>query len=344
MAGFAHPLRIAVSAAPALLLALNAGAARAEMHLSPTSASSTLAYNNADRVASTLLAGGMSRLAAISAQQGNASLAPWTAPFVEPQAVINEGRIKNILAHMPGWELQGIRLSLAQPVSYRQPDLMPAFMRGIVATPATNIPATSMLFPQAAPLKPQPADTPRNGQPDIFGSVAMAVARTSLDSKWAAVARSAPTAGIPANLLRSARMTQGLRQAELVNSWVNSRLRFVDDRQGGDRWASASQSLQRGAGDCEDYAITKMQLLAAAGFDRRAMFLVIARDLVRQADHAVLAVRIDGQLMVLDNMTDRVLPSSAVSDYRPIMSFNAFGRWTHGYRLNTPQPVRFAAR
>ena len=87
-----------------------------------------------------------------------------------------------------------------------------------------------------------------------------------------------------------------------------------------------------------------MQLLEAAGFDRHAMFLVIARDLVRQADHAVLAVRVGSDLMVLDNMTDRVLPSSEVSDYRPIMSFNAYGRWTHGYRVKTPQPVQFAAR
>ncbi|NIJ16928.1 transglutaminase-like cysteine peptidase [Sphingobium vermicomposti] len=349
MAGFAHPLRIAASAAPVLLLALNAGAAKAEMLPSPAasypSASAALAYGSADRVASTLLAGGMSRLAAISAQQGSASLLPWTAPFVEPQAVINEERVKKMLSHMPGWELQGIRLTLAQPVfSYRQPDLIPAFMRGIVATPAASIPTAAILFPTAAPLKRDPVDTPRNGQPDIFGSVAMAVARTPLDGKWAAVAHSAPTAAVPANLLRSARAAQGLQQVELVNSWVNGRLRFVNDRQGGDSWASANQSLLRGAGDCEDYAIAKMQLLAAAGFERRAMFLVIARDLVRRADHAVLAVRIDGQLMVLDNMTDRVLPSSAVSDYRPIMSFNAFGQWTHGYRVKTPQPVQFAAR
>ncbi len=348
MAGFAHPLRIAVSAAPALLLAVNAGAAQAEMHLSPArpaSTSGTLNYGNADRVASTLLAGGMSRLTAISAQQGSTSPLPWTAAFVEPQAIVNEGRIKKMLAHMPGWELQGIRLTLGQPaVSYRQPDLMPAFMRGFIAAPATSVQAAASILPETAPLPSQPVDAPRNGQPDIFGSVAMAVSRTPLDGKWAAVARSAPTASIPASLLRSARAAQGLQRIEMVNRWVNGRLRFVNDPQGGDVWTSAMQSLQRGAGDCEDYAIAKMQLLAAAGFDRRAMFLVIARDLVRRADHAVLAVRVDGQLMILDNMTDRVLPSSAVSDYRPIMSFNAFGRWTHGYRVSTPQPVQFAAR
>jgi predicted transglutaminase-like cysteine proteinase len=48
--------------------------------------------------------------------------------------------------------------------------------------------------------------------------------------------------------------------------------------------------------------------------------------------------------MILDNMTDKVLPSSQVSDYRPILSFNAYGRWTHGYRVTKPQPVQFAAR
>ena len=343
MSGFAQILRIAPLAAPALLLSAQSGNAFAQS-LTPTgttSAASTSAnYGQADRLASSLLAGGMSRLAAISAQQGGASPFAWSPPLAEPQAIINDSRVGQAVSRMPGWELQGVRLTLSQPAfSYKQPDLVPTFMRGLVTAPAA-----SFALPKPTPLPSAPTQTPRAGQPDIFGSVAMAVSRTPLDDKWAAVAKSAFAPVASASFLRAARSSAGMQQVEMVNRWVNSRLRFVDDRQGRDSWASANQSLQRGAGDCEDYAIAKMQLLEAAGFDRRAMFLVIARDLVRQADHAVLAVRVGSELMVLDNMTDRVLPSSTVSDYRPIMSFNAYGRWTHGYRVTTPQPVQFAAR
>lgn len=300
-------------------------------------------YTPAERVSANLLAGGMSRLAAISAQQGGAIAAPWMPqqPAIT-DVIVNDRRIANF--RLPGWQLQGVQLSLAQPVlAYRQPDLMPSFMRDFAPAP-TPAPRPSAFV---MPVRPVPAlsgqPVPRDGQPDVFGSVAMPVSRTLLDGKWAAVSGTL-SKGLWSGIVQAARGSAAQQQVEMINSWVNHRLRFVDDRQGGDVWASAARTLQSGAGDCEDYAIAKMKLLEAAGFDRHAMFLVIARDLVRQADHAVLAVRAGSELMILDNMTDRVLPSSQVSDYRPILSFNAYGRWTHGYRVKTPQPVQFAAR
>lgn len=352
MSGFAPLPRLAArGVTPVLLLGTAIGTAMAQGSAVPVLVGTPTtvgakAYGNADRVASSLLAGGMSRLAAISAQQGGSVAPPWSPPSVAPGAVINGQRVGAFWGKLPGWQLQGVALTLEQPtISYRQPDLMPAFMRGLTPAPASPalqsaafvMPSRSMPVTPAAPMV-------RTGQPDVFGSVAMAVSHTSLDGKWASIAQPIAGSGLWSGIVNTARSASRQQQVEMINSWVNRRLRFVDDRQGGDSWASASQSLQRGAGDCEDYAIAKMKLLEATGFDRRAMFLVIARDLVRQADHAVLAVRIDRDLLILDNMTDRVLPSSSVGDYRPIMSFNAYGRWTHGYRVTTPQPVRFAAR
>ncbi|UZW55464.1 transglutaminase-like cysteine peptidase [Sphingobium sp. JS3065] len=334
MSGFA-PLsrpalcRIALRATPALLLA--------------TAGGNALAQAPADRVSANLLAGGMSRLAAISAQQGGTVLqTPWVEQPTAPDAIVNDRRINGFIGKLPGWRLQGVQLSV---VSYRQPELVPGFMRGFLPAPAaTTIPQASAFVMPARPVPALSGQPPRSGQPDVFGSVAMPISRTLLDGKWASVSATLPGKGVWSGVLNAARGSSSQQQVEVINSWVNRRLRFVDDRQGGDNWASAARTLQSGAGDCEDYAIAKMKLLEAAGFDRRAMFLVIARDLVRQADHAVLAVRIGGELMILDNMTDRVLPSSSVGDYRPIMSFNAFGRWTHGYRVTTPQKVQFAAR
>ncbi|AEG48081.1 transglutaminase family protein cysteine peptidase BTLCP [Sphingobium chlorophenolicum L-1] len=340
--------RIALRAAPALLLVTAGSHALAQAPLGAfpdTFGQGRVAYTPADRVSANLLAGGMSRLAAISAQQGGAvDPAPWIAQPVAPDAIVNDRRINDFSGKLPGWRLQGVQLSV---VSYRQPELVPGFMRGFLSPP------TAAALPQASafvmPARPVPALSgqvmpPRSGQPDVFGSVAMPISRTLLDGKWASVSAGLPGKGVWSGVLNTARGSAAQQQVEMINSWVNGRLRFVDDRQGGDNWASAARTLQNGGGDCEDYAIAKMKLLEAAGFDRHAMFLVIARDLVRQADHAVLAVRIGGELVILDNMTDRVLPSSSVSDYRPIMSFNAFGRWTHGYRVTTPAKVQFAAR
>ena len=126
-----------------------------------------------------------------------------------------------------------------------------------------------------------------------------------------------------------------LDRIEAVNRYVNRRVEFVDDsRQYGraDLWTAASDTLRRGRGDCEDYAIAKLQMLRAAGFSDRDLYLVIVKDLVRRADHAVLVVRAGGRMLVLDNGTDVVADADNVRDYRPVLTFSANGAWTHGYR------------
>jgi len=182
-----------------------------------------------------------------------------------------------------------------------------------------------------------------SGRPDVFGSVALSVSKTPLDASW----RRAATSGIagPAALYASGLADKDqVARLEAVNRYVNGRVRFVDDQvQFGraDVWVSASETLRRGKGDCEDYAIAKMQMLRRAGFAERDLYVVIVRDLVRRADHAVLVARADGRMFVLDNGTDKLLDTSAVSDYRPIMTFASKGSWTHGYRREAA-PVQMA--
>lgn len=173
-----------------------------------------------------------------------------------------------------------------------------------------------------------------SGRPDVFGSVALSVARTPLDARWRRAGTSAiagPAAQFATELSGESKFTR----LEAVNRYVNGRVRFVDDQvQFGraDVWTSAADTLRRGKGDCEDYAIAKMQMLRRAGFSDRDLYVVIVRDLVRRADHAVLVARAEGRMYVLDNGTDKLLDTAAVSDYRPIMTFASRGTWTHGYR------------
>jgi predicted transglutaminase-like cysteine proteinase len=192
-------------------------------------------------------------------------------------------------------------------------------------------------------IERSPDDGATSGRPDVFGSVALSVSKTPLDGDW----RRAGTSGIAGPAARYASSLTGkdrVARLEAVNRYVNDRVRFVDDQvQFGraDVWASASETLRRGKGDCEDYAIAKMQMLRRAGFAERDLYVVIVRDLVRRADHAVLVARAEGRMFVLDNGTDKLLDSAAVSDYRPIMTFASKGSWTHGYRREAV-PVQMA--
>lgn len=182
------------------------------------------------------------------------------------------------------------------------------------------------------------------GRPDVFGSVALTVGHTPLDYRWRKVAR-AGVSGAPAAYAASLTSRGELERIEAVNRYVNRRIEFVDDsRQYGraDLWTAAGDTLKRGRGDCEDYAIAKLQMLRKAGLSNRDLYLVIVKDLVRRADHAVLVVRAAGRMLVLDNGTDMVADADTVHDYRPVLTFSANGAWTHGYRRAVP-PMTLAA-
>lgn len=179
-------------------------------------------------------------------------------------------------------------------------------------------------------------------QPDIFGSTALKIQRTPLDTQWRRVLAAGPAAGRWTRVLHRVGAQDRGARIQAVNSWVNAQLDFREDRQTWgteDRWSTLSESLARGRGDCEDYAIAKLQMLRAAGIASDDLYLTIVKDLVHRADHAVLVVRLDGKFLVLDNATDRILESQDVRDYRPIFTYSARGTWIHGYR----RQVEFAA-
>lgn len=183
-----------------------------------------------------------------------------------------------------------------------------------------------------------------NDRPDVFNSVALSIGRSPLDQRWHQVSGAGVSgnAGAFAAQLRDEAIFAKL---EAVNSYVNHRVRFIDDRiQFGtaDKWQAASETLTRGRGDCEDYAIAKRAMLRAAGVADRDLYLVVLKDLTRRADHAVLVVRAQGRFLVLDNGTDRIVDSSDLGDYRPVITFTAGRTYTHGYRRDVP-PVTFAS-
>lgn len=178
-------------------------------------------------------------------------------------------------------------------------------------------------------------------RPDVFNSVALPIGRTSIERRWRKVANGA-VGGASAAYASGLSDRSPIEKLEAVNAYVNARVRFTDDSRQyktDDYWTTAADTLRRGRGDCEDYAIAKLQLLRRAGFADKDLYLVILRDTLRRADHAVLVVRAEGRLLVLDNGTDRLIDSYDMPDYRPIITFSGKRAWTHGYRRALPPMV-----
>lgn len=172
------------------------------------------------------------------------------------------------------------------------------------------------------------------GANDFLNSKRLTVSHTSFDASWNRVAAAkVPGMSRVRGLLRSAGSD---RQALLasVNAWTNAKIRYVRDSNlygQKDYWADAATTLRKRAGDCEDIAIVKMQLLAAAGVPMEDMNLTIAQDLARLEAHALLVVRLNGRFVLLDDGTNELLEANAPLDYMPIMSFSANRKWLHGF-------------
>lgn len=207
------------------------------------------------------------------------------------------------------------------------------------AEPAGN--TTAQLAPEAsAGLEQLPAECAappvRPAAPDIFGMAATPVSIRATHRDWEAA-----RTGLPADargpwdeLLDQAMRVSGGNPLDMVNRWVNWHVLYREDRNG-DAWSSATETLQLGTGDCEDLAIVKMALLTELGIGPDDMFLVIVRQKARGGDHAVLAVRRDGAMVVLDSSTDVLQPASALGGaYQPTVSYSGSFAWIYGYRAS----------
>lgn len=100
------------------------------------------------------------------------------------------------------------------------------------------------------------------------------------------------------------RARNGRARIGVINRAINLAIQPMSDfAQWGvaDHWSSPLETFLTGRGDCEDYAIAKYVALVEAGVAEEDVKLVIERDLTTNQNHAVVATRLDGDWIVLDN-------------------------------------------
>ena len=131
-----------------------------------------------------------------------------------------------------------------------------------------------------------------------------------------------------------------------INTFFNRNVLYREDRDVWgvvDYWASPLETLAKGSGDCEDYAIGKYFSLLAAGIPSVKMRLVYVRAQLGggiQA-HMVLAYypEPNGEPLILDNLITEIRPASRRPDLTPVFSFNAEGLWQGVTGTSAGDPV-----
>jgi predicted transglutaminase-like cysteine proteinase len=142
------------------------------------------------------------------------------------------------------------------------------------------------------------------------------------------------------SLINSAAGLDPAERAEAVNRWVNGAVRY--QRDAGDQWSSPLETLERGHGDCEDFAIAKYAVLRATGVPDADLRLVIGRDRALREDHMVLAVRHGGRWSMLDNRTNRIFEDREYPNFTPRFAIDGLGLKQLG--SPPPEPFTLASR
>ena len=121
------------------------------------------------------------------------------------------------------------------------------------------------------------------------------------------------------------------KQIRLVNRYINGQ-RYKDDRVSsqsvaGNQWETLTEFLNDG-GDCEDFAVAKYFVLREFGVDAEDMRIVIGRESQRATHHAMLAIRFDEGVWLLEN--DNTIHRNGSQDIsRFVYAINEQGIWDH---------------
>ncbi|WGS21515.1 MULTISPECIES: transglutaminase-like cysteine peptidase [unclassified Bradyrhizobium] len=206
-------------------------------------------------------------------------------------------------------------------------------------TPAAELNAASLLTPGPAEL------IGKSTEP--FGLPTTLLANGGLHRKWLGVQRQladelvqlahcdgdregcgSPEALRFLAIIDAGRARDGRARLGTINRAVNLAIRPGSDLAlygEIDVWTSPLATFAKGAGDCEDYAIAKFVALREAGVAPDDLRIVIMHDLLGGEDHAVVAARLDGRWLTLDNRRMAMIKDSDVRNFRPTFVIDQHG-------------------
>jgi predicted transglutaminase-like cysteine proteinase len=202
----------------------------------------------------------------------------------------------------------------------------------ILCGSAAELRAGTLLSPGAGVLVRKSAEP--------FGVFAFAISTGGLQQKWLALKDeldgdmvqlalcdgdrdncASPAALKLLAIVDQARTRDGRARLGETNRAINLAIRAADDGIN-DVWSSPLATFARGAGDCEDYAIAKLAALRLAGVAAADLRILVVRDVKAGEEHAVVAARLDGHWLMLDNRRMAMVEDDAARSYQPLFALH----------------------
>jgi len=181
---------------------------------------------------------------------------------------------------------------------------------------------------------------PQNGAspvaPDIFGTASVSAGVTFYDARFRRVSSTDRAHPMVLQIADSVRALPPEQQLATVLREVKQRVRWAQDldtMKVADLWANAGETLERGAGDSEDIAVVEMQVLKAAGWNARDLYISIGREL-GVGSHIVLLARAPSGFYMLDDKFDHPVNASEHGLFTPILTLGEGKSWVHGRRIH----------
>ena len=216
-------------------------------------------------------------------------------------------------------------------------------LASLAACFASSSLAQTVVGPDSAPgrynrlrdMSVRPATAIAPVRPDVFGTAAIGAGVTFYDARFRRVSladRDHP------EILKLAQGLRGLppeQQLSTAQAAVLRRVRWthdLDNMRVADFWSNAAETLERGTGDSEDIAIVVMQVLKAAGYDPRDLYISIGRHR-RAGTHVVLLARTPSGFVMVDDRAGQPVPATAGAQFTPVMTIGYGKSWLHGRRV-----------
>jgi predicted transglutaminase-like cysteine proteinase len=217
-----------------------------------------------------------------------------------------------------------------------------SYFRGLLAAAAISLAAPALADTVVVP-------EPRarlSVSPDVFGTAAVGAGVTFYDARFRRVARTDRTHPLVREIAETLRGLTPEQQLFETHRQVQQRVRWahdLDTMRVADLWANAGETLERGAGDSEDIAIVAMQVLKAAGWDSRDLYISIGRER-KAGTHIVLLARAPSGFYVLDDRANRAMTTQQHARFTPVLTLSEGKSWIHGRRRNSGNASRISAR
>jgi len=137
-----------------------------------------------------------------------------------------------------------------------------------------------------------------------------------------------PAAQVFLAIVDEGRARSGRARVGVINRAINLAIIPTSDLvQWGvvDRWSAPLETFTTRRGDCEDYAIAKYVALQAAGVAPEDIELVVVRNTDTNENHTVVAVRLDGTWVILDNRRLALVPAREIRRATPLFVIDEQG-------------------